>query len=266
MLNVDNNKMFFTSSVVIQIVLVADIVEKMFIEKDFEMRKLRQRLRIAESALEALTRDSNTSCLKAQLNEKCRLIEEIKQQMSDTRKDLLEKQDTLIAEGIEKNKMITCLQKQIATLQEQYYNASMQIQFNEDIIKEMRKKLKRTMDKCLYTSIFSCFDNCPNAFDIDAQEVESVHKCYKSIYSPTAFSGSINRSNYISFLQNYVENNINSETENLSTMKSVNLKNFVNETMSCPQNKIKLNKYFHNIDKKLMQRHKLSSLLELPST
>lgn len=48
---------------------------------------------------------------------------------------------------MEKNEIVMSLQKQTAILQEQCRYASMQIRFKEDVIKEMRKKLKKGIAK-----------------------------------------------------------------------------------------------------------------------
>lgn len=47
----------------------------------------------------------------------------------------------------EKNEIVTSLQKQITTLQEQCRSANMQIHFKESIIKEMRRELKQAIAK-----------------------------------------------------------------------------------------------------------------------
>ncbi|XP_076161088.1 uncharacterized protein LOC143143583 [Ptiloglossa arizonensis] len=131
------------------IVLMADVVENMFIEKDLETRNLQQRLRDAESTLAILTRDTNTNLnnLKVHLNEKYKTTQEIEQQMANFQKEWLEKQDALTVEVIERNKIIMSLQKQMTVLQEQYRFANIQIQFKDDIIKEMQKELKLAMTK-----------------------------------------------------------------------------------------------------------------------
>lgn len=68
--------------------LVAGIVEKLFIEKDLETKNLQERLRDAESNLIIVTRDSDISLnnLKIQLNEKYKTIQEIEQQMANLQK------------------------------------------------------------------------------------------------------------------------------------------------------------------------------------
>lgn len=74
--------------VAIQIILVADIVENLFIEKDLETINLQERLRYVESNLGILTcdNDRNINNLEMQLNEKCKIIEEVMQQMSNLQK------------------------------------------------------------------------------------------------------------------------------------------------------------------------------------
>lgn len=68
--------------------LVAGIVEKLFIEKDLETKNLQERLRDAESNLIIVTRNSDISLnnLKIQLNEKYKTIQEIEQQMVNLQK------------------------------------------------------------------------------------------------------------------------------------------------------------------------------------
>lgn len=44
---------------------------------------------------------------------------------------------------MEKNEIVTSLQKEMTTLQEQCHYANMQIHFKEGIIKKMRKELRR---------------------------------------------------------------------------------------------------------------------------
>lgn len=64
-------------------------MESMFIEKDLETKCLRQRLCVAESNnLATVARDTNTNLnnLKVQLNEKCKAIQEIQQQMANLNK------------------------------------------------------------------------------------------------------------------------------------------------------------------------------------
>ena len=68
--------------------LVADIVENLFIEKDLETKNLQERLRDAESNLAIVTRNNDISLnnLKIQLNEKYERIQEIEQQMINHQK------------------------------------------------------------------------------------------------------------------------------------------------------------------------------------
>ncbi|XP_076397274.1 uncharacterized protein LOC100879001 isoform X2 [Megachile rotundata] len=74
--------------------------------------------------------------------------------------DCVKKQEVLIAKMTEKDKLVTCLQKQVANLQEQVHYADLQIQFKKGIIKEMRKKLKQATSKFQETCIASndCVD------------------------------------------------------------------------------------------------------------
>ncbi|KZC13121.1 hypothetical protein WN55_05544 [Dufourea novaeangliae] len=209
-------------------VLVADSVEHMFTEKSLEMRNLQKRLHNAESTLVVLTCDTNRNInnLKVQLNEKCRTIQEMKQQMSDFQKESLEKQGALTAEVIEKNEIITSLKKQIVILQEQCHHANIQMQFKEDIIKEMRRKLKQTMDQRVFSTLSSCIQNHCNGPDTDTPKVESIYKCYERIYAPKAFCVSSDHDNLISCLQNCVEHTVDGkkETESLPMMRIHNLK------------------------------------------
>ncbi|OAD55060.1 hypothetical protein WN48_05633, partial [Eufriesea mexicana] len=131
------------------IMLMADIVENLFIEKDLETKSLQKRLRDAESNLAIAIHDSDISLnnIQIQLSEKYKAVQEIEQRMTNLQKESIQKQNVLTVEVMEKNEILMSLQKQMTILQEQYRFANMQIYFKESIIKEMRKELKRTIAK-----------------------------------------------------------------------------------------------------------------------
>ncbi|XP_050474655.1 putative autophagy-related protein 11 [Bombus huntii] len=209
----------FKTFVAIQIMLVAGIVEKLFIEKDLETKNLQERLRDAESNLIIVTRNSDISLnnLKIQLNEKYKTIQEIEQQMVNLQKvcaicsnvyfiESIEKQIVLTAEVTERNEVVTSLQKQVAMLQEQCRSTNMQIHFKEGIIKEMRRKLRQA--KFLYSNFFPYTCNRYDKVTIDNQEMESFYKLCEKIMIPKMMYTSAEHNND-SFLQTYINNILN---------------------------------------------------------
>ncbi|XP_060813832.1 uncharacterized protein LOC132906020 [Bombus pascuorum] len=143
-------------------------------------------------------------------------------------------------------------------LQEQCRSTNMQIHFKEGIIKEMRRKLRRT--KFLYSNFFPYTSNRYDKVTIDNQEMESFYKLCEKIMIPKMMYTSAEHNND-SFLQTYINTilNHNKLIKDVSIMKTKhnNLKTkIINCHKNTEYNKIDMYKSFHDIDKKILKYSK----------
>ncbi|XP_046144032.1 uncharacterized protein LOC123988348 [Osmia bicornis bicornis] len=220
--------------VAVQIMLTADIVENLLKEKDLEIRELQRCLHDAKSNLTVIVRDTdiNVNNLKVQLSEKCKKIEEIEQRTAKLQKDSREKQEMLTVEMMKKDEIVSSLRKQVTVLQKQVHCANLQTQCKEGIVKEVRKELKQTVAKLLYSGFLLCYDK----ITIDSQEMESFCKLYACS----------DHKNCISFLQSCIKNA--TEAENIATIEEK-----VNNLKAKAINYHKSRKYLNDIDKKILK-------------
>ncbi|XP_015126857.1 uncharacterized protein LOC107048277 isoform X2 [Diachasma alloeum] len=85
--------------------------------------------------------------LQEELQKKHKEVERLKNQLHFLEKEALEAREALTLEVAEKHDQAIMLKDQMANLEDQYRQSAMQMQFKDDIIKEMRNQLKQIQKK-----------------------------------------------------------------------------------------------------------------------
>ncbi|KAL0121083.1 hypothetical protein PUN28_008659 [Cardiocondyla obscurior] len=126
-----NHPLALTSDQDCNIILTSDILESVLDAKDRENKNLQRQLQELESKLMVHTYENNagTINLQLQLEEKCKKVQQLEDKVARLEKEAAQTKATLAAE--------------IETLEKQKYHANAGNRLKDDIIKEMRKKLKQ---------------------------------------------------------------------------------------------------------------------------
>ncbi|XP_051165160.1 polyamine-modulated factor 1-binding protein 1-like isoform X2 [Leptopilina boulardi] len=138
--DVDKNTTF-TEFDRISIVQVAEFLESAIVAKDLKIKNLHESLEESNAKLEKLLHE-NDKC-----EAKNKQIQELEIQLTALQKESLESKEALASEVAEKYDQVIVLRREIQELEDKCHHLSMQTQFKEDIIKDLRKELKQISQK-----------------------------------------------------------------------------------------------------------------------
>ncbi|XP_074113244.1 uncharacterized protein LOC141536544 isoform X2 [Cotesia typhae] len=120
------------------IIKVLDTVENELIDEKY-IENLQDKA-LSDSTVQ-IDNNVDTLKLKNQLDEKMREISRLNHQLNCLEKESVESREALTVEVAEKHDLIMNLKDQVTYLEEQFRQANIQLQFKNNIIKEMRKDL-----------------------------------------------------------------------------------------------------------------------------
>ncbi|XP_043465093.1 polyamine-modulated factor 1-binding protein 1-like isoform X2 [Leptopilina heterotoma] len=124
-----------------EIVQVADFLESALVAKDLKIKNLNECLEETNAKLEKLLHENDN------FETKNKQIQELEIQLKALQKESLESKEALASEVAEKYDQVIILRREIQELEDKCHHLSMQTQFKEDIIKDLRKELKQISQK-----------------------------------------------------------------------------------------------------------------------